>query len=267
MKGKWNRDSLSRLGIVPEDVVRRLKGHPVLWVHGVSVGEMGLAVGFLNRLREDLKDTRFLITTTTVAGYEVAQKIKSEEDALLYFPVDFRFSVKSFVNKITPAAVVLFETEIWPNLIYELSDREIPVLILNGRISDRALPGYWRGRRFLKNVLNRLTAIGAQDERMRERFIALGADPRRVTLTRNLKFDWMPAQTMTEGFSSLRRFCHRSSEFLCVAGSTHAGEEEKLFEIYLRFKSFLAFAKFACAWAKLVALICSSCDVSSSILF
>ena len=78
LKGKWNRASLSRFGILPDEVVRRLKERPVLWVHAVSVGAMGMAVGFVNRLREDQMDAQFLLTTTTVTGHEVGQKIKNE---------------------------------------------------------------------------------------------------------------------------------------------------------------------------------------------
>ena len=237
IKGKWNRASLSRFGIISEETVERLKEKPVLWAHAVSVGEISLAVGFINRLRGDWPNAQFLITTTTPAGHEVAQKIKNEEDFLLYFPADFRWTVKAFLKKVSPAAVVLFETEIWPNLIFTLSEKKVPVLILNGRISDKAMKGYRRVRFFLRKVLERVSAIGVQDERMRERFIALGARPECVIRTGNLKFDWMPPASSSDGVSSLRRFCRRPSEFLWIAGSTHDGEEEKIFEIYSRLKT------------------------------
>ena len=232
LKGKFKRDSLSRFGIIPEETQRCLTGSPVLWVHAVSVGEIGLAVGFLSRLGEHFKDTRFLITTTTTAGYEVAKKIKNEEDVLLYFPVDFRFAVKAFVRQVAPTAVVLFETEIWPNLIMELFDRKIPVVILNGRISESAFARYHRVRFFLKKILDHVSAIGAQDERMRGRFLSLGAGADRVCVTGNLKFDWTPSQALDEATQRLRLFCRRPSEFLLVAGSTHPGEEEILLEVH-----------------------------------
>ena len=210
LKGKFNRESLSRFGVLPKEAWQRLgEDSQVLWVHAVSVGEIGLAVGFLNRIRDEYAGVQFLITTTTTAGHEVARKIKSEEDLLLYFPADFRFAVRSFVDRVRPWAVVFFETEIWPNLLWELSSRRIPALILNGRISDKAHRGYRRVRFLLKRVLSCVAAVGAQDERMRERFISLGTDPARVTLTANLKFDWAPSQKTLGSMQRLRFFCRR----------------------------------------------------------
>ena len=174
-KGKFGSSWRQRFGRVPSEIMDELQNERVLWVHAVSVGEIGLAVGFLDRLRESLPDMRFVITTTTETGHSVAEKIKRTEDVLLYFPVDFRFSVRAFIDSIAPEALVLFETEIWPNLIWELSKRRIPVTILNGRISDRAFEQYKKVRFFLKRVLNHVGQIAAQDSRMRERFIALGA--------------------------------------------------------------------------------------------
>ena len=229
LKGKWNKASLSRLGIIPQEAQQRLRGQNVLWLHAVSVGEVGVAVGFLNRLRDELRDVQVLLTTTTVTGYGVAQKIKNEEDVLLYFPADFRFAVRSFVKNVSPAALILFETEIWPNLISELSARGVPVVILNGRLSEGAFARYRRIRPFLKKTLSKLSAIGVQDERMRERFAALGASV--VTVTGNLKFDWMPPHNFTPPVEELRHFCRRPGEFLWVAGSTHEGEEERLFDV------------------------------------
>ena len=231
-KGKFGSSWRQRFGRIPAAVAEELQGERVLWVHAVSVGEIGLAVGFLDRLRDALPDFRFVITTTTQAGHDVAEKIKKAEDVLLYFPVDFRFSVRSFIDGIVPETMVLFETELWPNLIWELSARKIPVTVLNGRISDRAFKQYKKIRFFLKGVLKRVDLIAAQDSRMRERFIALGAAPEKTLVTGNVKFDWHPAHGASPEVHRLQKFCRRSSDFLCVAGSTHEGEEEIFFSLY-----------------------------------
>ena len=237
-KGKFGASWRERFGRVPREVSKTLSSERVLWVHAVSVGEVGLAIGFLDRLREALPEFRFVITTTTLAGHEVAQKIKKEEDVLLYFPVDFRSAIRRFIKSISPEVMVLFETEIWPNLIWELSARKIPVFILNGRISDRAFQQYRKIRVFLKRVLGHLSLIAAQDERMRGRFIALGADPEKVTVTGNVKFDWKPVQGAAPAEAQrLQRFCKKASEFLCVAGSTHEGEEEVFFSIHRKLQN------------------------------
>ncbi len=226
--GQWRE----RFGHVPPDAAAALRGAHVLWVHAVSVGEVGLAIGFLDRLRESAPDLRFVITTTTEAGRAVAAKIKKEEDVLLYFPADFRSSIRRFLDAVSPRTVALFETEIWPNLIWELSRRRVPVLILNGRISDHAFGKYKKISFFLKRVLPCVSLVAAQDARMRGRFIALGADPDRTVVTGNVKFDWKPPHGPAPEVQRLQRFCKRPSDFLFVAGSTHEGEEAALFEMY-----------------------------------
>ena len=236
-KGKFGTCWRERFGQVPPEISQSLAGQRVLWVHAVSVGEIGLAVGFLDRLHEVLPKFRFVITTTTQTGHDVAMKIKKEEDMLLYFPVDFRFSVRRFIESVSPEAMVLFETEIWPNLIWELSARKIPVFILNGRISDRSFSSYQKIKFFLKSLWNHLSLIAAQDVRMRERFIVLGADPKRVIVSGNVKFDWKPAQYPSHEVERLQRFCKKNSAFLCVAGSTHEGEEEIFFSMYSNLKA------------------------------
>src|SRR5689334_5707994 len=118
LKGKHKEGFRSRFGIVPEEVKKSLAGQKVIWIHAVSVGEVALAIRLANILREKEGDVKFVFTTTTVTGHEVAAKIKNEEDALLYFPVDFRGSVRRFVRDVSPCAVLILETEIWPNLIY-----------------------------------------------------------------------------------------------------------------------------------------------------
>lgn len=230
-KGKLGRGASSRFGDVPKSVRDRLAGRPVWWVHGVSVGEMGLAVRFVDRLRSRVPEAKILLTTTTVAGYEVAKKIKNEEDELLCFPIDLPFSVKRFVRHVKPAALLLFETELWPNLIQELSRRQVPVFLVNGRISDRAFQKYRRVRFFLKSVLQKINLICVQDERMRARFVGLGAEARKVSVEGNMKYDWEPSRAQEELAAPLKRALRAHKTFLFIAGSTHEGEEEILFRM------------------------------------
>ncbi len=232
MKGKHKQGFLTRLGLVPRPIRESLAGEKVIWVHAVSVGEMVQAIRLVNALREKLREFKFVLTATTATGLEVAQKLKNDEDTALYFPVDFRICVSSFIRGISPQAVVILETEIWPNVIYELSRRKIPVYIVNGRISDKAIDSYRRVRHFLRPVLNRLSGISVQDDLMKARFLDLGADARLVSVTGNMKFDWRPAPQSGEAVENLKRALKPSDSFLCIAGSTHEGEEEILFEMY-----------------------------------
>src|SRR3989338_780673 len=163
LKGKHRGGLLSRFGIVPDEARSALKGRRVIWIHGVSVGEVTQAVRLAGALKEKILGGVFLLTTTTVAGYEVARTLKREEDVLLYFPLDFRVCVRSFVRAVSPEAVIFMETELWPNLVFELARLRIPAFVMNGRISDKAIARYRKVAFFANNVLNRLAGIGVQD--------------------------------------------------------------------------------------------------------
>lgn len=224
-KGKHRAGFAGRFGRVPDEALKKLSGRKTIWVHGVSVGEVALAFRLVNALRERYADAAFLITSTTTAGLEVAGKLKEDEDVVLPFPVDFSFAVSTFVDSVLPRAVIMLETEIWPNLIFELSSRNIPIYFVNGVISDKAVGGYRLLRPFLRPVLDRVRGIGARDERMRARFIELGADPEKVQVTGNMKFDWEP-QGAELRLDRLQKALRAENAFLWIVGSTHEGEDE-----------------------------------------
>lgn len=231
-KGKFGAGLAERLGSLSAGSRETLAGSRPVWVHAVSVGEVGLAVSLVNRLRERMPAAKFLLTTTTKAGYAVAKKIKNEEDVLSYFPVDLPWSVRAFVQAADPSMLVLLETEIWPNVLRTLAKRGVPVVIANGRISDRAFGKYLGGRFFLRRLFRMMEGISAQDERMRSRFIALGAAPDQVAVHGNLKYDWEPSPFADEAAAGLKRALRSPAWSLLIAGSTHEGEEEALFAAF-----------------------------------
>ena len=235
MKGKHKGGVGSRFGFVPEEARRRLAGRQVIWVHGVSVGEVVQAVRLAGSLKRRFPRSAFLVTTTTAAGREVAERLLDPEDTLLYFPVDFGPCVRRFIGAVRPGLVVLLETEIWPNLIFELSRRRIPCFIVNGRISDRAFRRYRSVSRFLGRVLNALAAVSVQDAAMGERFRRLGASPERIRVTGNMKYDWQPPDGGEPLVERLERGW-AAGGFFVIAGSTHAGEEEMLFNLAVRLR-------------------------------
>ncbi len=239
-KGKFKGGLRERFGFVPIQIQQKLREKSVVWIHAVSVGEAAQAMVFLKALKENWPDKHFLITTTTATGRETVLKNRSDDDTVLYCPIDGFFAVKRFLNAVRPERVILFETEIWPNLIFELSDRKIPAWIVNGRISDRAFPKYRRVQLFLAPVLRRLKGILAQDEQAKERFISLGAAPDTVHVSGNLKYDWFPKGVFA-GEADFFRKALGSNTFLWVAGSTHAGEEEILFDAYCHLKAKYSF--------------------------
>ena len=209
----------------------------MIWIHAVSVGEMSQAVRVADALRKRLPDAQFVMTATTATGREIAEKFKRSEDVVLYYPVDFRASVSAFIRAVSPKAVIILETEIWPNLLAELSAKKIPVFVMNGRISDRAFPKYRMAKFFIKPTLQYFTWIGAQDERMRERFLELGALPEKVEVTGNMKYDWAPPVLKENEAEKIEKSLKVPGFIWCVAGSTHEGEEEVLFDVYKALKN------------------------------
>ena len=237
IKGKHKEGFSERFGAVPIAVKEGLSDKEVIWIHAVSVGEMLQAVRLADALRKRVTNSRFVLTATTATGLEIAKKFKKNEDFALCFPLDFRASVRAFVGSISPKAVIILETEIWPNLLKELSDHKIPFFILNGRISDRAFPKYQLVKFFLKPILNSFKYINTQDDLMRRRFIALGAATEKVFVTGNMKYDWAPPSVNDEEVEKIRNNFKTEGTILCIAGSTHEGEEEILFDVYKSLKA------------------------------
>ncbi len=160
-------------------------------MHAVSVGEVIAIAQALRKLREALPRTPVFVSTSTLAGRATAdEKLKGLAEGVFYAPVDYVFAVRRVLRALRPSVVAIAETEIWPNLIREAKRTGAGVMIVNGRISDRALPRYRRYRWFFQGVLPQVDSILAQDETMRLRFTELGADPSRVRVGGNLKFDF-----------------------------------------------------------------------------
>jgi 3-deoxy-D-manno-octulosonic-acid transferase len=173
-------------------------------------------------------DKKICISTTTVTGQEMAKKIFSEEVATFFFPLDLSGIVKKVINYIDPYMFVLFETEIWPNLIIEMKKRNVPVFLVNGRISDRSFKGYKKIAMFLKPVFRSISLFCMQTEDDAKRIIKIGAPARHVKVTGNVKYD-----VNTDAEINLpQAFDKIKGKDIFVAGSTHPGEEQIILKTY-----------------------------------
>jgi tetraacyldisaccharide 4'-kinase len=178
-----------RLGFLPRSFTQT--GPGAIWLHAVSVGEILSSSEFLKRLRTDFPHTRIFVSTTTLAGREVArQKLTNLTDGVFYAPVDYVWAVRRVLRTLKPSVLLVAETEIWPNLFRETRRTGAAVAILNGRISDRAFPRYRAFPWFFRAVLPAVNEIHAQTAVMRERFLALGATPATVRVAGNWKYDF-----------------------------------------------------------------------------
>ncbi len=165
-----------------------------IWLHAVSVGEVISAVELLRQLREQFPSQRLYVSVTTVAGRQIAElRLKATCDGIFYAPVDLCWVVRRVLRRIRPQLVVVMETEIWPNLYREAKRFGCGLVVINGRISDKAFPRYLRLRGFFRAVLRWPDAILAQNRIAMERYLALGAPAARVRNTGNLKYDFRAA--------------------------------------------------------------------------
>ena len=159
-----------------------------LWIHAASIGEAIIADNLIQYIIKEGQTDTFLITTNTYYTRELLMKKKQAHIQSHALPFDFLFSVKHFLKQGTPKGLLIIETELWPNLIWQVKKRTVPVIIVNGRISDRTFKNYLTFSFFMKSVLSHVDLVLAQSEEHRVRFIRIVMDPARVIVTGNIKY-------------------------------------------------------------------------------
>jgi len=222
--GKYVTGLGQRLGNIPPV---ESDGRPTIWLHCVSVGEAQAAQSLVRRFKETFPNHALVISTTTVTGQQLARTIFSEHAAaVFYFPIDWAWTVRRVLRKINPTAIFIMETELWPNLFRIAHRRNTPVLLLNGRISDKSFGRYKRIRPFISRVLNDLTVAAMQSKQDATRIRELGMNEESILAVGNLKFDSAGTVGDNEVTNQLReRFSFRDGRPLFVAASTHDPEE------------------------------------------
>lgn len=226
-----------RFGFISPERLARVAGKGPIWVHAVSVGETMAVKPLLRELKRCFPERPLVLSSVTETGRSVAVTI-SETDLVVYFPFDFGFAVARALRLVSPSLVIVVETEIWPNFLRHARRMKIPSVMVNGRISDRSFPRYLRFSRFFAPILNNLSALCMQSDEDARRIIAVGAPAERVHVTRNLKYD-LPVKTLSaeERQELLRSYRLPAGALIIIAGSTHAGEEEAVADIYARLVS------------------------------
>jgi 3-deoxy-D-manno-octulosonic-acid transferase len=159
-----------------------------LWIHAASIGEAIIADNLIKYMIKEGRTDTFLITTNTYYTRELLLKKTEAPIQAHALPFDLLFSIKRFLNQGTPKGLLIIETEIWPNLIWQVKKQAVPVIIINGRISDSTYKNYLTFSFFMKSVLSHVDLVLAQSEEHRERFIKIGMDPARVIATGNIKY-------------------------------------------------------------------------------
>jgi len=208
----------------------------VIWVQAVSVGEVILIERLIERLRAQ-GNTDFLITATTLAGYELAKKKYGADCDVLFFPGDFSWAVMSFLRRFQPRLFVAVETEIWPQVLYRLDRAGVPAVIVNGRISDSAFKRYIRAAFITRFAFKFFKKVVVQNDEYRRRFMRLGCKPAKIIVAGNLKFEGIVVDPVL--LESERR---RLSGIvnpgghgpILFAASTHYPEEKTILRVFCR---------------------------------
>ena len=215
-------------------LLSRLRGtHPhkareVVWLHGVSVGEVQLLAALHQNWKSFEPDTQFVISTTTASGMELAQRSFPDAD-VVYFPWDFSWGVQRTIKAIRPSLLVLGELELWPNMIEACRTQNVPVSVVNGRLSERSFRGYHRLSFITRRMFQQVSLVLAQTQEYADRFVASGCLPHQVKNVGGLKFDNASFNRCADPILHLRALVGldaATNDPVVVVGSTQSPEEE-----------------------------------------
>jgi 3-deoxy-D-manno-octulosonic-acid transferase len=225
--GKYIAGLRQRLGSIPP-----VNEKPVIWLHCVSVGETQAARPLVKRLQQQFPHHALVVSTITLTGQSLARDVfRNQAASVFYFPFDWRWTVRRALKAVNPAAVLIMETELWPNFLRECNARRIPVALVNGRISRQSFRRYRLIKFFLRRVLSSLSLAVMQSETDLERLKALGMASERLFNAGNLKFDAELTSELTSKTEEIRqRFAVDLNRPLILAASTHAPEEAIIIE-------------------------------------
>lgn len=240
---KRNRDDLERfyqrLGYYPETLRNQMHGRPRIWLHAVSVGEVGVAAAIINALERQAPQCQLVLSTTTEQGLFRAKALLHNRVSCFYVPIDLIGAVDKALAMVQPDVLALLETEIWPNLIIRARQRGVHTAILNGRISVRAINSYLRIRPFMRIVLSNINAFSMISSDDAQRIRSLGAAAARINVNGNAKFDGpdpMVHKAKALNWAADMFSLHEPLPPVFVAGSTREPEEQVILSAYLELR-------------------------------
>ncbi len=208
-----------------------------LWLHAVSLGEAVAGTPLIEALLKAYPDEPIVVTTTTPTGSAHIQKLAQKHEGRLYhayFPYDLPHALNRFFNRVHPRILIVMETELWPNVFAAANHRAVPIIVVNARISDKALPRYEKIKPWMPGILNRITHVAAQSERDQQRFIDLGLSPEKSSNAGNIKYDFVLPEDIADKAKTITATW--PSRFVLIAASTHEGEEALFLDAYLTLK-------------------------------
>ncbi len=233
-RGSPREGLTERMAFYPPSIRDRVGGGVDLWIHAVSVGEVLVALALLRELRRTAPLLRVALSVTTITGRRVALGAADAQTIVLWSPIDFPGVVKRAFDLLRPRALILVETEVWPNYLWEAKRRRVPVLLLNARLSSRTERWYRRFPEVFRPILQGFSLVLAQASEDVDRLAGAGFPPERIFVMGNLKYDVANVGSgQAEPRCSWWEECGWPPDALVLlAGSTHPGEEEVMLELY-----------------------------------
>ncbi len=220
-------DFFERFAVYEPVVVSKLKEKRNIWIHTVSIGELLASVPLIYEILNRFKNEQLVISCVSRTGRMIAAEKLPDDVVKIFLPFDFSFVTQQAVKKVNPILFVSMETEIWCNLFHKLKQRNVPIMIINGRISEKSFQGYARFKFFTKTILGMVDCFIMRSPADAERVIRLGTDKKKVSISKSMKFD------QAYNLSRIAQQCpvYETSGKTIVFGSIHKGEEKQVVEI------------------------------------
>jgi 3-deoxy-D-manno-octulosonic-acid transferase len=213
---------------------RKYPNRKCIWIHAVSVGEVNATTTIVHELEKKFPDYEIVISTTTDTGFSRADALFGSKLSVFYFPFDFSLTMRRAFGNIRPSLILLVELEVWPNLVRNASRSNIPVVVVNGRISERSFGKYELIRPVMRKIFEDVALVLAQSDEYAKRFRQLGAAAEKVKVSGSLKYDTAQVADKVEGADELSLQLGLKDERLWVAGATGDAEEEIILDVYSR---------------------------------
>lgn len=235
-RGGYAKGFSQRFGWYSTGLKKRFQEHPRVWIHAVSVGETYVALRFMEEWRQAQKEVTFVLSVNTSTAHSLAMKMMHPADVLIYFPLDFPLIVARVLRMIQPRMLVLTEGEFWPNLIRQSKANDVPIILINGRLSERSFKGYLRYRCLFGPVLGMVDRFCVQGASDLQRYLALGVEPSTILATGSAKYDVALKEpgNPEKGAAILQEAGLSMSDLILLGGSTWPGEEEILLDYFIK---------------------------------
>ena len=216
------------MGLVRREEIDNVVNSNCIWIHGASVGEIVATSPLVKEIKKIMPERKILVSAFTVGGYNMAKQIIPEADAIIYFPLDLVWVAESIVRRVHPGIFMPVETELWPNFLRAIRERNIPVMMVNGRISEKSVKNYRYLFSIWRDMLRTVSRFCMQSSIDANYITHLGADPQKIFVTGNTKFDQTYAEVTPEDLAAYKAELGLGADAfpVIVAGSTHPPEEE-----------------------------------------